>query len=234
MAARHAIYFAPAEGTALAACRRWLAEPDGSLATDSIDPALHARITATVPRRYGFPRHLESAPSIWPRGCGEDDLSAALADFATVRPKFPPRRRWPCATWTDSWPSCCQRTGARRERELAQACVESLRRLSGALEREGDLARRRAAGLTPRQDANLLRWGYPYVDRRFPVPHDPDRTAERQRSCLRRSGRFSKRRLPAAVTAQSRWALDAISLFREDEPRQAASRPCRALSPWVG
>lgn len=27
----------------------------------------------------------------------------------------------------------------------------------------GELARRRAAGLTPRQDAHLLRWGYPYV-----------------------------------------------------------------------
>jgi Protein of unknown function (DUF1045) len=36
---------------------------------------------------------------------------------------------------------------------------------------EAELARRRRAKLTPRQDANLVRWGYPYVfdDWRFHV-----------------------------------------------------------------
>jgi 2'-5' RNA ligase len=53
---------------------------------------------------------------------------------------------------------------------LAGQCValfDRFRRPAPAVE----LARRRAAGLTPRQDANLLRWGYPYVfeDFRFHV-----------------------------------------------------------------
>ncbi|WP_375691032.1 DUF1045 domain-containing protein [Pseudooceanicola sp. LIPI14-2-Ac024] len=45
---------------------------------------------------------------------------------------------------------------------LAAACVEGLddfRRPAG----EAELARRRSRGLSPRQEANLTRWGYPYV-----------------------------------------------------------------------
>jgi len=45
---------------------------------------------------------------------------------------------------------------------LAAACVkdlDSFRAHAG----QAELARRRAAGLTPAQEANLQRWGYPYV-----------------------------------------------------------------------
>ena len=49
---------------------------------------------------------------------------------------------------------------------LAAACVTRLddfRAPAGA----DELARRRAAGLSPDEDANLVRWGYPYVLDRF-------------------------------------------------------------------
>lgn len=45
---------------------------------------------------------------------------------------------------------------------VAQGCVASLDRFR-APATDHDLTRRRAAGLTLRQDENLLRWGYPYV-----------------------------------------------------------------------
>ena len=46
--------------------------------------------------------------------------------------------------------------------DLADRCVvefDEFRRPAG----DAELARRRGAGLTPRQDELLLRWGYPYV-----------------------------------------------------------------------
>ncbi len=45
---------------------------------------------------------------------------------------------------------------------LAAACVTELDRFRAPAS-EAELARRRASNLTPEQDANLARWGYPYV-----------------------------------------------------------------------
>jgi len=45
---------------------------------------------------------------------------------------------------------------------LAAACMRGLDRYSAAPER-AELDQRRARGLTPRQEAHLTRWGYPYV-----------------------------------------------------------------------
>lgn len=47
-------------------------------------------------------------------------------------------------------------------RRVAQACVQDLDPFRAPAS-EAELARRRKAGLTPRQDAHLLKWGYPYV-----------------------------------------------------------------------
>jgi len=45
---------------------------------------------------------------------------------------------------------------------LAAACVEGLDRFRAPAP-QAELARRRAAGLSPAQEENLARWGYPYV-----------------------------------------------------------------------
>ncbi|AOJ08007.1 DUF1045 domain-containing protein [Burkholderia mayonis] len=47
-------------------------------------------------------------------------------------------------------------------RALADTCVRELDVFRAPLS-AADIARRRAAGLTPREDAHLVRWGYPYV-----------------------------------------------------------------------
>ena len=46
--------------------------------------------------------------------------------------------------------------------ETAATCVTALQPLAAPLS-DADLARRRAAGLTARQDALLQQWGYPFV-----------------------------------------------------------------------
>ncbi len=50
--------------------------------------------------------------------------------------------------------------------QLAAACVEGLDRFRAPAS-EAELTRRRASGLSPEQDALLLRWGYPYVMDQF-------------------------------------------------------------------
>ncbi len=54
--------------------------------------------------------------------------------------------------------------------DLAAACVEGLDRFRAPAP-EAELARRRARGLTDRQESHLQRWGYPYVmdDFRFHI-----------------------------------------------------------------
>ena len=47
-------------------------------------------------------------------------------------------------------------------RALADACVEALDHCRAPPD-EAEVAKRRRAGLSPRQEANLARWGYPYV-----------------------------------------------------------------------
>jgi hypothetical protein len=49
---------------------------------------------------------------------------------------------------------------------VARACVTGLHDLAAPLS-EAELRRRRAAGLTPEEDALLQRWGYPFVLERF-------------------------------------------------------------------
>ena len=60
-----------------------------------------------------------------------------------------------------SW-RCGRRRRARSLQSLADACVARLDEFRAPAD-EAELARRRKSGLPPAQDANLLRWGYPYV-----------------------------------------------------------------------
>jgi hypothetical protein len=51
-------------------------------------------------------------------------------------------------------------------RRVAEACVRDLDGFRAPAS-DAELARRRKAGLSPRQDALLIRWGYPYVFEEF-------------------------------------------------------------------
>ena len=79
-----------------------------------------------------------------------------------------------------------------------------------------ELERRRAAGLTPEEDALLLRWGYPFVLERFRFHLSLTgalRDAERRdrRGAAGSGARCASTHLPAC-------RFDTVSLFAEPRP----------------
>ena len=162
--ARYALYLMP-EGTLGAFGEDWLGwdaargvalpAPDGA-------PADWEAIAAE-PRRYGFHATIKP-PFRLAEGCTADALGAAVAglcaDLAPVD----------CAglklsaiegflALVPEGETAALDTFAAR----VVAALDGFRRPAEA----GEIARRRAAGLTAGQEANLVRWGYPYVMEEF-------------------------------------------------------------------
>jgi len=111
------------------------------------------------PRLYGFHGTLK-APMALQHGASEADLLAALGAFAASRRPFVvPSVKLACLSGFMGPRSAEPNADLQ---DLADSCViefDAFRRPAG----EAELARRRAAGLSPRQEALLQRWGYPYV-----------------------------------------------------------------------
>ncbi|MDJ0784441.1 MAG: DUF1045 domain-containing protein [Desulfosarcinaceae bacterium] len=167
--ARFAIYYAPEVDSPLErfGCR-WLgrsARMDGRCEAAHAPPAVPGLTAAQMadllasPAHYGFhgtlkaPFHLRS-PSQLPA------LYADLQAFADhQRPlRLPPLRLRRMKRYLALVPT----EDSSDLDALAEACVRTFdpyRRPASAAE----LVRRRAAGLSPQEDAYLLRWGYPYV-----------------------------------------------------------------------
>ncbi len=163
MAARSAIYLAPAPGSALEAfgCG-WLGRAlDGAPLTqpavDGIEPARLAEMTRS-PRHYGFHGTLK-APFSLAEGSSSDALDEAVASFARDRAPFEITLQvGSLGGFIAFVPAApCAALNA-----LAADCVEALDGFRAPLD-GAEIARRRAAHLTPRQDRYLLRYGYPYV-----------------------------------------------------------------------
>ncbi len=159
---RYAIYYAPPAGEDWsdfaiawlgwdAAAGRNVAHPDA----DGIDVAS----VTEVPRKYGLHATIKPPFRLRP-GQTAEDLDAACAELAA--------RQAP-VTQAGLELARLGRFLALRTvgdetqlNALAATCVRDLDRFR-APPTESELARRRAAKLTPEQDANLVRWGYPYV-----------------------------------------------------------------------
>lgn len=158
--ARLALYWAPDLGDPLhRAGSSWLgrdAETGASLPQPRVPGHDLAAITAD-PRGYGL--HATLKPPFRLRTSWAEALEAATALAARLRPfDLPPlavrdlegflalRETQPCPAL----------------RALADACVEALDPCRAPPD-EAELAKRRRAGLSPRQEAYLSRWGYPYV-----------------------------------------------------------------------
>ncbi|HSW19085.1 MAG TPA: DUF1045 domain-containing protein [Ramlibacter sp.] len=166
---RCAIYFAPRLGTPWSELGSdWLgrcaatdrARPQPAL--PDIDAALLRRATEE-PRRYGWHATLKAPFAIAP-GHDIDDVRDALRELCTRMAPFtlPAMEAVRMGRFLALRPQAPCEPLAR----VAAACVTELHRFAAPLS-DAETQRRRRSGLTPEQDALLLRWGYPWVMQHF-------------------------------------------------------------------
>ena len=165
MSARHALYFAPRAGTRLAHFGdHWLGR-DAESGALLDQPGLEGwddarlRLLTDAPRHYGFHGTLKP-PFRLAQGYDSDMLRQALLGFAASRSAFEIHALQ--LQEIGNFLALTARGAVPALRDLADACVmefDSYRAPPDAAE----IAKRQAAGLTPRQQELLARWGYPYV-----------------------------------------------------------------------
>lgn len=111
------------------------------------------------PAGYGFHATLK-APFRLGGGITEDALLRAIHEFARHRPAFalPPLRPAALASFV----ALVLPAPSLPMQALAADCVRGFDKFRAPLT-AAERDRRRSAGLTARQEAHLLRWGYPYV-----------------------------------------------------------------------
>lgn len=166
---RYAVYWAPRIDTALAAFgRAWLgrdAETGQVLQPPSVrDMASESwRVVTADPAQYGFHATLKP-PFRLAAGTTLSGLEDAVAILAGALAPLPPIRLHLAAV--GSFLALVPSEPEPMLRVLASRCVEALDPFR-APAAAAELARRRAAGLSSRQEAMLQRWGYPYVMEEF-------------------------------------------------------------------
>lgn len=157
---RHAIYFTPdPQGLLHRLGSQWLGRDAINWKTfsEQPDPRLPA-LTADA-RRYGFHGTLKP-PFRLKEGTGYPSLEAATRRISSQHVAFSAGSL--ALKVIDGFLALAPETECEALDHLSADCVRHLddfRRPAN----EDEIARRRAAGLTKRQDAHLLRWGYPYV-----------------------------------------------------------------------
>ncbi len=206
---RFAVYYAPAPGTELASAgSKWLGW-DAENAHSCTHPELGldlAQITET-PRNYGLHATLKPPMQLaCPQATFFDAVETLAQGLATV----------------DMGQLCLRPIGgflAIVPETQTQALTDAAARIVTALDpfradlSEDALARRRAAGLSPRQEELLQLWGYPYVMEEFHFH-------------ITLTGRLESKTMTDALRAAHAWfapalqdpqALDALCIFGEDE-----------------
>ena len=166
---RYAVYYAPRPNSAWwQAGSQWLGRcaarhtllPQPEVA--HVPPQALQRLTA-APRRYGWHATLK-APFALAAGVTPAQLRDALRALAReLKPFDMPRLQ---VTRLDDFLALVPQGDHRAIDAVAAACVTQLLPLAAPLS-PAELQRRRAAGLSPEEDALLLRWGYPFVLERF-------------------------------------------------------------------
>lgn len=164
-AARYALYYAPrAEEPLAVAASRWLGRnADTGEARDLVPvsgiPADRLSAIVADPRLYGFHGTLKP-PIALAVGATERDFVEAVGTFAASERQIDV----PAMVLTElqHFLALVPSERCTALQDFSDRCVvefDEFRRPAG----EAELARRRAAGLTQRQEDLLLRWGYPYV-----------------------------------------------------------------------
>jgi hypothetical protein len=170
---RYAVYFTPSPGTlGWLAGSHWLGrcaaslQPLQQLDIEDVPADVLHRLTAT-PRRYGWHGTLKAPFALAP---GADWLTLHHAVSTVARGlrafELPPLHVERMADDFLALVPAPSHPGNAALRDAAAACVVELHALAAPLSAE-ELARRRAAGLTPRQDELMVRWGYPFVLEEF-------------------------------------------------------------------
>ena len=202
MTARYALYYAPDRDS-----------PWAAFGSSWLDPnAAHAAYTS-APRRYGFHATLKP-PFRLARGAGLAALIVALERFCARQTAF---RLAPLEVADlDGFLALVPPVKEPRIDALAAACLRGLDRFR-APPAPGELERRRKAGLSPREESLLRRWGYPYVMDRYrfhlSITGDlrgtpPDAAAE-----LRKAASAA-----VASIAGEPLVMDSICIFEEPAP----------------
>lgn len=158
--ARVAVYYAPAVDDPLfAEAAVWLGrDPESGAPVPQPDIADIEEVTAE-PRAYGFhatlkpPMRLAEGRQWFDVMQAADELAAGIAPFELPRLAVSDVHGFLALREAVDCPAL---------QALADACVERLDALRAPIT-QAELARRRRAKLTARQDEMLVRWGYPYV-----------------------------------------------------------------------
>ncbi|QDO97502.1 DUF1045 domain-containing protein [Ferrovibrio terrae] len=168
MAPRFALYVAPATDHPLHdIAARWLGwDPETgaqylAVPAAGLDAGRIASLTAD-PRRYGFHGTLKP-PFHLAEGCDEGQLIMALETFAATRR---PLRLTLTPAALGSFLALRPAVPSAELDALAADCIRTFDRFR-APPSEQELARRRAAGLSARQEQYLRDWGYPYIFEEF-------------------------------------------------------------------
>ena len=165
MTQRYALYYAPRPEAALnAITSQWLGRNPETGQTRAVRPVpglhpeRHAEIVAE-PSLYGFHGTLK-APMTLADELSEGDFVEAVGRFAAGQRAF----AVPAIELAElsGFLALVPATRCAELQDLADRCVVEFDEFRRPAD-EPELARRRAAGLTPRQEVLLSRWGYPYV-----------------------------------------------------------------------
>ncbi len=214
---RYAIYYAPADDTPIWRFGiHWLGRDParGQTLPQPAVPGLSAEALAAAtasPRRYGFHATLKP-PFRLADGRTPDELRAAAAAFAAGRPSFdaPPVsvqriHRFQALALTAPSPALDR---------LAADAVEAFDRFR-ARPSEAELTRRRARGLSDRQERYLRQWGYPYVFDEFRF-HMTLLGAIRDEAVHDAVTAYLQPR--AAIFAERPLPINAICLYHQESP----------------
>lgn len=208
---RYAIYYAPAFGALLHQLgASWLGR-DCFTGGPVKQPAIEGlREVTAEPCRYGFHATLKP-PFTLREGVSRIDFGDAVAAFADQLHAIPGCRLEP--RLIDGFLALVPVSPDARLSALADSCVRELDQFRESASSE-ELDRRRAAGLSPRQEKYLVEWGYPCVFEEFRF----------HMTLTRRLDKAEAAKFLPAAQAHFEPALrlpimiDAITIFREARP----------------
>lgn len=217
---RYALYFTPAPGTPWwEAGSRWLGR-DAASGAECVQPGI-AGVSAPLfhgltrdARRYGFHATLK-APFRLAEGFTEGDLLAMADAFAGLQ--HPVFLRGMQVRNLAGFLALRPLEPLQDIAALAMRCVSYFDILRAA-PTAAELSRRRRSGLSQRQEALLARWGYPYTEEEFrfhmTLTDSLDDVDDNAAYALRKAAEECF--MP--VLDAGLPAIDALAIFREDQP----------------